>query len=153
MAVAVIRIEVDVKEAKKTIEELSDNSKDFRPVWRYAKRELEIAFSENFLSGGNLVPGGWAPLDASYAAWKSTHFPGAKKMFIDGSLFKSVADLSSSSVNRITPLSAEFGTDVEYAKFHQYGTTKMPARKIIFEPKGFAKDLAKKAKQHVLGEK
>ena len=29
------------------MEELSDNSKDFRPVWRYAKRELEIAFSEN----------------------------------------------------------------------------------------------------------
>ena len=153
MSTVVIRVEVDISEAKKKIEELSDNSRDMRPVWKYAKRELEIAFSENFLGGGNLVPGGWAPLDAGYAAWKVSHFPGAKKMFIDGSLFRSVADLSSSSINKITPLSAEFGTDVEYAKFHQYGTTKMPARKIIFEPKGFAKDLARKAKQHVLGEK
>jgi phage gpG-like protein len=149
-----VEIDIDISDAKKMLEKISKRSKDMRPVWKYAKRELEVAFSANFLSGGNLVPGGvWAPLDPSYAAWKASRFPGAKKMFIDGSLFRSVADLSSSSINKITPLSAEFGTDVEYAKFHQYGTTKMPARKIIFEPKGFAVDLAKKAKQHVMGEK
>jgi phage gpG-like protein len=51
--------------------------------------------------------------------------------------------------NDIDATSARFGTKVEYAKFHQYGTTKMPARKIIFEPRGFANDLASKAASYV----
>jgi phage gpG-like protein len=37
---------------------------------------------------------------------------------------------------------ATFGTDVEYAKFHQYGTTNMAKRQIIFEPTGFGERLA-----------
>jgi phage gpG-like protein len=39
----------------------------------------------------------------------------------------------------MTNTSMSVGTTVEYAKFHQYGTTKMPKRKIVFEPAGFAK--------------
>jgi len=42
------------------------------------------------------------------------------------------------------------GTKVEYAKFHQYGTTKMPKRKIIFEPAGFAEKYANDAADWVV---
>jgi phage gpG-like protein len=41
----------------------------------------------------------------------------------------------------MTNTSFSTGTSVEYAKFHQYGTTKMPKRKIVFEPPLFAKKL------------
>lgn len=51
--------------------------------------------------------------------------------------------------NDIDATSATFGTRVEYAKFHQYGTKYMPARKIVFEPRGFANDLASKAATYV----
>jgi phage gpG-like protein len=152
MTTVIVEVDINIKNAKEMMDRISKNARDMRPVWKYAKRELEVAFTTNFLSGGSLVPGGWAPLDRGYAAWKAVHFPGARKLVIDGRLFKSVADLDSPAVNKITPLSAEFGTDVEYAKFHQYGTTKMPARKIIFEPKGFARDIARKAKEHILSE-
>ncbi len=51
--------------------------------------------------------------------------------------------------NNVSGTEATFGTKVEYAKFHQYGTSKMPARKIVFEPVGFANDLAQKAARYV----
>jgi len=36
--------------------------------------------------------------------------------------------------NEIHAKRAVFGTDIEWAKFHQMGTSKMPKRQIIFEP-------------------
>ena len=145
----VIDIDIDISDAKNRIKDMEDRAKDLRPVWRYAKKELETAFTVNFLSGGNLVPGGWAPLDRGYAAWKSIHHPGAKKLIIDGKLFRSVSDLDDPAVNKIEKRSAQFGTNVEYARFHQYGTTKMPARQIIFEPKGFQRDISQKIENYV----
>jgi phage gpG-like protein len=141
--------DVDTEDAEKMLDKISDRSRDFSPVWRYAKRQLEKSFSENFLSGGGLV-GGWAPLDAGYASWKSTRRPAAPILVFGGQLFNSLRSLDRTSVNKIDKLSAEFGTDIEYAKFHQYGTTKMPQRKIIFEPKGFTNDLSRKARNYVI---
>jgi phage gpG-like protein len=45
--------------------------------------------------------------------------------------------------NTIGGNEAEFGTNIKYAKFHQYGTTNMAARKLVFEPPMFAKRLAR----------
>lgn len=145
----IVDIDIDISEAKDKLKDMEDRSKDLRPVWRYAKKELEVAFTANFLSGGNLTPGGWAPLDRGYAAWKSINYPGARKLIIDGTLFRSVSDLDDPAVNKIEKRSAQFGTNVEYAPFHQYGTTKMPARQIIFEPKGFRNDIADKMESYV----
>jgi phage gpG-like protein len=49
--------------------------------------------------------------------------------------------MNDSAVNVISKDTATFGTNVEYAKFHQYGTTKMPARKIVFTPREFPREL------------
>jgi hypothetical protein len=46
-------------------------------------------------------------------------------------------------------MEATFGTKVEYAKFHQYGTTKMPKRKVVYEPLGFASRLGEVAATYV----
>ena len=145
----IIDIEIDIDEPQEKFEDMVDHSKDMRKVWRYAKKKLETSFSQNFLSGGSLV-GGWAPLDRGYAAWKIANFPGAKKMNIDGKLFRSISNLEESAVNKIDKTSAAFGTDVEYAKFHQYGTSKMPARRIIFEPAGFSRDISDKIENFVV---
>jgi len=145
----IIDIEIDIDEPQEKFEDMVDHSKDMRKVWRYAKKKLETSFSQNFLSGGSLV-GGWAPLDRGYAAWKIANFPGAKKMYIDGKLFRSISTLEESAVNKIDKTSAAFGTEVEYAKFHQYGTSKMPARRIIFEPAGFSRDISDKIENFVV---
>jgi phage gpG-like protein len=61
--------------------------------------------------------------------------------------------MNDSSVNVIEKDTATFGTNVEYAKFHQYGTTKMAKRKIVFTPREFPRELGiNMVKYMVLGE-
>ena len=107
---------------------------------RQARTLLTAANAQNFASNG-LPAGGWAPLDAQYGAWKALRRPGAPTLVSSGSLFRSLMQMDGGNLNIVTPKSATYGTDVEYAKFHQYGTRKMPKRKIVFEPVGFAAEL------------
>jgi phage gpG-like protein len=144
----IVSVDIDIKEAKKKFENMNDRSRDFTPVWRWAKRSLERSFSANFRSGGGLV-GGWDPLDKGYASWKRENFPGNPKLRITGRLFRSIRHLDG-GVNKINKLDATFGTDVEYAKFHQYGTTKMPARRIVFVPDQFRDELGDKMRNYVI---
>lgn len=131
-----INASMNASEAYKKLIAMEARSKNFMPVFEKARLVLEAANVANFSLGG-LPSGGWRPLDAGYASWKAVNFPGAPIMVRTGRLFRSVADLRGPA-NSIRPRSATFGTDVEYAKFHQYGTTKMPKRQVIFEPVGFA---------------
>lgn len=134
------RATIKVKGVDKTIARvglMAIRAQAFNPVFIKAKAELHLANASNFTSNGLLV-GGWAPLDAEYAAWKMTRFPGVPPMIKTGRLFASLAGANASSF-RMTNTSLSVGTTVEYAKFHQYGTTKMAKRKIVFEPPGFAK--------------
>ena len=136
------RASIKVKGIDKTIAKMglmALRAQAFNPVFVKAKAELHLANSSNFASNGLLV-GGWSPLDAEYAAWKMSRFPGAPPMIRTGRLFASLAGANASSF-RMTNTSMSVGTTVEYAKFHQYGTTKMPKRKIVFEPAGFAKSV------------
>jgi phage gpG-like protein len=137
-----IDIDVDMKEALLRLNTMKLRSKNFTPLFMYAKKMLELANAENFATGG-LPVGGWAPRrdNKSY-----THPPLAGPT---GKLMRSLTSLFGPP-NVITPTFANFGTNVEYAKFHQYGTTKMPARKIIFEPRGFSEDLSRKAANYIV---
>lgn len=121
---------------------------DFRPVFQWARLELARSYKENFDSSG-LPVGGWSPLKPQYAAWKAIHFPGAPIMVRTGSLLRSVSTLTGAG-NRIHRTKAEFSTNIEYAKFHQYGTSKMAKRMVMFEPPLFARNLAAKAKDHIV---
>lgn len=136
-----VRIDIDC-DADKVIARLgamSRRSIDFTPIFNEARQMLERANSENFTTGG-LPVGGWEPRKGFYT-WPI--------MIKSGKLFNSLANLRGAP-NVITPMFAEFGTKVEYAKFHQYGTTKMPARKVVFDPPGFSRELAEKAAAYVV---
>jgi len=150
-----ITIEVQVKadDVLGLLEDMKERAGDMRPVFKWAKGQLESANSWNFMANG--LPSGkpWQPLDKDYGSWKSAHFAGAGTLVRSGNLFRSLTNLTDSSANTITKTSATFGTAVEYAKFHQYGTTKMPARKIVYTPREFPRDLGIKiAKYLVLGD-
>jgi len=141
-----VDIDIKVKGVAKTQARFTGmiaRSKAFEPIFIKAKKQLELSNAANFAANG-LPAGGWAPLDPQYAAFKAAKFPGRPTLVGNGRLFRSVATMSS-GLSSISPTKAEFGTNVEYAKFHQYGTRKMPKRKIIFEPAGFAKNTANDA--------
>lgn len=142
-----IKIKVDAKKAIKRMQAMEKRSEDFRAIFKWAKRELKKANELNFTSAG-LPVGFWSPLNPRYASWKATKFPGAPYLVQSGKLFKSLRELNGAA-NTIGMKKASFGTDIEYAKFHQYGTSKMPKRKIVYEPTGFARSLALLAADHV----
>lgn len=143
-----IDLKVDADETLERLEDIKEQTKDLRPVFRWAKSELEKTYAANIMASG-LLAGGWDPLSPSYAAWKTARFPGAPIMVRGGRLFRSLSELNDSAINVINKTDAQFGTTVEYAKFHQYGTSKMPKRKIVFEPRGFASDLGDKIAKYV----
>lgn len=136
MAVVVVKTFGDLDECINQVEDMIERSDDFRPVFREMREDLSSEWQRNFQTNGSLV-GGWSPLDKEYGTWKSVNFPGAPPMVRSGKLFRSLTELRGKP-NEINKNRAQFGTNLEYAKFHQYGTTKMPQRKLVFEPRGFA---------------
>lgn len=137
MTKIVIKTTHDIDQVNNYVDEMRDRVEDFKPVFEEMKDYLSNAWQRNFETNGSSV-GGWAPLDPEYGSWKSVHFPGAPPMIRSGELFRSLGSLRGRE-NEINERSAQFGTNIEYAKFHQYGTSKMPKREIIFEPDDFAR--------------
>lgn len=143
------------KDAVDRLRNMRDRANDMGPVLRWAGKTLERAYSKNFttmgaLSAKAMLKGAWPPLDEEYASWKFTRVPGAPPLVLTGGLFRSVASLSSSPKNVITDMEATFTVDSPIAKFHQYGTQDMPARKIVFVPRDFDRDINKKTQQYII---
>jgi phage gpG-like protein len=130
-----IEYTVDTNNIPKQFLARAERASTLLPLFPAAKTRMETSFASNFASNG-LQVGGWAPLDAEYASWKATRFPGAPSLVRSGRLFRSVATQNRAAF-RATRMEFEFGTSVPYAKFHQYGTEKMPKRQIIFTPRNF----------------
>jgi phage gpG-like protein len=148
MASVDVRIE-GVEKAQASLTAAFVRSQNFLPLFTKAKAEISAMNTANFALGG-LPSGGWSPLDPEYGAWKSSRFPGAPPMVRTGKLLASLSGIGPDATFSVTPKSMTLGTKVEYAKFHQYGTTKMPKRKIIFEPAGFAEKYANDAADWVV---
>jgi phage gpG-like protein len=135
-----IEIDVDAADAIAYLRRMEERAENFSSVFRWAKQELRKANAENFTKNG-LPSGGWNPRTRDYA------WPIMRK---SGALFRSLTSLNGAP-NEIHKTHAYFGTKVEYAKFHQYGTTRMPARKVVFTPVGFAKSVGERAAKHIVG--
>ena len=135
-----VSIDVDLNGVDEKLRAMSARAKNFRPVLEEARVLLGKANAENFGTGG-LPVGGWSPRK-DMAPWPL--------LIRSGRLMGSLVNLTGPP-NRIGAMNAEFGTNVEYAKFHQGGTRKMAARKIVYEPHGFAEEVAELAADHVVG--
>lgn len=149
-----IRITVDFDDDsyKDTLDGMQKRARNFKPVMEDIRDELRLTWTKNFTANG-LAVGGWKPLDAEYGAWKAVHFPGAPPLIQTGHLFQAIASLRGNMVE-INRDGARFNLpDVRHAKFHQYGTTKMPKRELMFEPRGRQRPWTKMMKEHVLGKR
>lgn len=134
--------------ARQNLKKMANRAEDFRPVFKFARELIRRANAENFAQAG-LPVGGWAPLDAEYGSWKSANFPGTPPMIRSGKLFQDLVTLRGAE-NVVSRNYAQFGTSIEYAKFHQYGTRKMPKRQILFEPAGFAEEVTAYARKYII---
>jgi len=143
-----IRIDEDgLDDAQDKLKKIKRRQRNLEPALKKAGLSLRKYMAENYTTQGLLV-GGWAPLNPKYAAWKATHFPGAPPMVRTGALFSSVAIVGPEIDAHDTW--ATYSTNVQYAKFHQYGTTKMPKREVLFAPEIWQEELASIVKKYVV---
>jgi hypothetical protein len=149
-----VKVIVHAEETIENLQDMQDRANDMRPVFAWGKRELERAYSNNFTSMGSesaraMLKGAWPPLDPQYASWKLRNQPTPMMIGPTARLFRSVADLAQSPANSTTNSEATFFVDNPIAKFHQYGTENMPARRLVFTPRDFEDDFAKKVAKYV----
>jgi phage gpG-like protein len=99
---------------------------DWRPYWPDIAAVFYISESARFSSGGF---GTWPPLSSGYAAFKAKHYPGQPILVRTGLLRESLTSRTGAgAIYEESALELTLGTNVPYAKYHQTGTSKMPAR-------------------------
>lgn len=145
-----VAVKIDIDGVEDTLEYLDDvrrRMRDLRPVWPGLQSSLKKYSIANFTAQG-LPSGGWRPLDAEYASWKSSRFPGAPLLVQTGKLFRQVLDGPKMDGGRSN---ASFSFGGKIAKFHQYGTTKMPARPILFAPEVWVEEVKDSIADYIVG--
>lgn len=131
-----VDVEWETSEAVHLLKGMSRRTYSFRPVFVKIRQELSAAWSVNALTGGSLS-GGWPP--EKPGTWSAES--GFPRLHRTGALESSFINLRGKP-NDIQPHRAVFGTNIKYAKFHQYGTEDMPSREIIFQPPMFVQRFA-----------
>ncbi len=114
--------------------------KDFTDVFKQCAIVFRRSMASLFANTGGRVSASrlieqpaWAPLSPKYKQWKQRIVPFGTLVF-SGSLASSFTEKGANyNIEEISPKQAVFGSRHPLAKFHQYGTRKMPQRQIVFE--------------------
>ena len=138
MAGTRVHITVDTSDARAALRRITKRMGDYRPVFKIARDYLEQANAENFATRGLRSGRKWA----AYGNWTPEVGQPARLVGKTGNLMESLTNLRGAP-NDMGRKKATFGTNIEYAEFHQYGTRNMPSRKIVFEPFEFSKTMAR----------
>ena len=98
---------------------------------------------KQFDSEGSGARGSWAPLSEKYAAWKSTHYPGMPILQATGTMKDALTNSASPYAHReVSGNDFNFGTSgLDYASYHQTGTSRMPDRPPFDFSPDFERDL------------
>ncbi len=138
-----------VRTVQRYLSGVARRSNSFSAQFRWARRELAQWNAQNFATLGSASGKAWNALDTEYQAWKIINYGSAPTMVRTGDLYRDLVTLRGGP-NHVGHKTASFGTDLEYAKFHQMGTRFMPARKIVFEPVDFQEELGNRILEHLI---
>ncbi len=140
-----LTFEFDEKAFDDWSDDLKKALRDVSDVWPVVIHEFYQIENEQFDTQGH---GKWAPLSPAYAKWKAAHFPG-RSLLVQTEKLKTEATGGGSISATPQQLSIAF-RGVPYFKFHQQGTSRMPARKPIDLTPGDKQRIIKVFKQAVL---
>lgn len=146
-----VRLTADVSGEKvisRRLERFADAAEDCSPAFVQIRARFVAAMVLQFSSSGQYGSGGWAPLSESYAAWKARAFPGQPILVASGGLRASLT--SSLDVDEVGARQARFGSRVKHGRYHQTGTSRMPARPPVALPEGFRRDAVRILQAHIL---
>lgn len=109
--------------------QVSDLSKPYEEITNEFYESMSNVFSAE---GAFENRSKWADLSPAYQAWKQKRYPGRKILELTGTLLASIAVRGAfGNVTKVSPTEMVVGTSIPYAIYHQTGTPRMPARKII----------------------
>lgn len=115
-----------VTQVATALSRFGEYARDLRPAYREISADFKKIAAETFSHSGP----GWAPLSPTYAAWKGRHFPGKPILVRTGELQTAITG-GSGYVEKLEPLIWQVGVRHPAATFHQRGTSRMPARKLV----------------------
>jgi phage gpG-like protein len=109
---------------------------DLRPAMEEISEDFYRHEERAFGTEGSILRSGkWAPLSPRYAAWKARHYPGRTILVRTGKLKASLTQPGAEgAIREVTEDGLEIGTSISYARYHQWGTGRMPARLVIDPP-------------------
>lgn len=130
------------------------NLKDATPAFEaMAAYQTNVVNLRQFNARGTVETGKWAPLSPRYGKWKAKVKPGRPLMVFSGDL-KQTMTVKGKGIYIVRSNSMTVGTAIPYAKYHQKGTTHMPARKLIGQPrKADTREFGKILQRHIIGER
>ena len=110
-----------LEKALKRIDDAGDRARDLRPAWApiaadFHDRERDLFENE----GGAEGWAQWEPLDPAYAERKKREGKDDRILVRDGTLSESLGGYGPGFIFAAEPQTVEMGTDVKYAKYHQY---------------------------------
>ncbi len=110
-----------------------DSLESFTPVWLELQKSFYRKTNKVFVSQGSSNAGGaWNPLSAKYLKRKVKKFGNRPILEATRKLRKSLTNpRADGSVVVIEPTEFAIGTSLTYAKYHQFGTSKMPQRVLV----------------------
>lgn len=141
--------EIDTSDAVNFIDRMIASMVSYAEPLKEGEGFLRTEFGVNFDSEGKRV-GGWPALSPRTAAWRAANgYPPLRPILVnDGTLKEAVYGARGDVGNKDATLSVRN----RVAPFHQYGSTKvnLPAREIVFVPKGFAELMARRLGGHII---
>jgi phage virion morphogenesis protein len=117
-----LTIEIDDREVRRALEQLSRRAQDMSPVMRAIGADMERRMLERFETQTDPTGRKWAPLKPATVAAKKGR----------GSILYRFGALQESRNWQADARSVRWGFGQEYAAFHEFGTKKMPRRGLLF---------------------
>jgi hypothetical protein len=122
----------------------SERALDASPAFEVIADMFYDSEKKQFASQGDYASSGWAPLTATYAAWKNKKYPGKTILELTGALYDSLTGPDSDEGTKtVTPDTLTIESSDRSGPFHQFGTNKMPMRKPVELPEGVKIDMVK----------
>lgn len=112
----------------------ADNVKDLSDAFREIAKDFHESEERQFDTEGGYGAGGWAPLAPSTIESKARRGFPDRILVRTGQLRDSLMGRGPRAVEVVRPLELRVGTELDYARYHQRGTRRMPARPVIMLP-------------------
>lgn len=142
-----LRVDFDPGDYERKLRQFELFLSDLRSLWPMVVPLAIEWFGRQFQTEGAFGGQAWAPLSASTLAYKAKRFPGRGILYASGSLRQA----ASRPRRDVGPRHLTLTIESEHGGYHQTGTRKMPARKIVPDrlPMSAQRDLDRAAEEYL----